>query len=185
MITVQSREQFLHELKQYLPEDCSGVEIGVLYGDFSKQILDIINPKHLILIDPFETGGESYGSGLSSAYSTEMDYENLLQRFKNEISSDQVIVRRKYSYEVVQRYPDNYIDIFYLDGSHLYEDVKRDLNDWFPKLKKYGLLAGHDYIQNNDFGVIQAVDEFQVEHNLEMIIFNENGGDWALKRKQP
>jgi hypothetical protein len=44
-------------------------------------------------------------------------------------------------------------------------------------------MAGHDYFTYDNFGVIQAVDEFVKEHNFEMIIFNNAGFDWALKQK--
>lgn len=183
MIIVNSRDLFLAHLSVLLPLNPSGVEIGVLEGDFSEKILMAINPKHFILIDPFETGGELYASGLSSAYSNETQYWSVLNRFEKEIEKGQVMVRRKYSYEMASHYPDNYIDFVYLDGSHLYPDVKKDLEDWVIKLKYNGCMCGHDYIDVDNFGVKDAVNEFCSLYNFEMIIFNSNGGDWALKRK--
>lgn len=182
--TVNNRENFLKVLSLNLPRHSVGVEIGVLRGDFSKQILDTINPNHLILIDPYEVGGELYNSGLSTAYSTKGDYGLINHKFRNEIETGQVMVRKKYSHEIVGRYPDNTIDFVYHDASHLYADVKRDLNQWLPKLKETGLMCGHDMIEVDNFGVIQAVNEFMEEQGFEMIIFNNDGGDWALKRKQ-
>lgn len=184
MTTVISREEFLSEMNKLLPVDCNGVELGVLYGDFSKQILEIICPKKLVLVDPYETAGEQYSNGLTSAYSSNVDYENVLLRFRNEISREQVMVVKEYSYEAVKRYPDNFIDFIYIDASHLYQDVKRDLSDWLPKLKEDGFMCLHDYAHIEDFGVIKATDEFMNDKNFEMIIFNENGGDCALRRKQ-
>ena len=43
-------------------------------------------------------------------------------------------------------------------------------------------MCGHDYTGNYSDHVIKAVDEFMVEHNFEMIILNENGGDFALRK---
>ena len=107
----------------------------------------------------------------------------ITKRFNEEIGSGQVKVNRKYSYDAVKDYPDNYFNFLYIDASHLYKDVKKDLNDWLPKLKEGGLMCLHDYVNIQNFGVIQAVDEWCVEQNFKMIIFNKDGGDCALKIK--
>lgn len=180
MKIVNSREDFLREVLSIVGEDCDAIELGVLEGDFSQTILDIINPFYLYLIDPFEVNEKRYGDGLTTAYSTETQYEKVIKRFENNAF---VFVQRGYSYNEVKDFPNNTFDFIYIDASHLYEDVKRDLNDWLPKLKDGGIMAGHDYAKISNFGVIQAVDEFCLEHNFEMIILNENGGDWALKKK--
>jgi len=187
MIKINTREDFLIELDEYLPRQCKCVEIGVLYGDFSELILKIIIPECLVLIDPYLISESKYSNDINSlttAYSTEQDYQNVLHRFRNEIASEQVIINRKYSYEAVDYFADGSLDFVYIDGSHLYLDVKRDLNDWLPKLGKDGLMSGHDNTPNYKLEVGLAVDDFCKEHNFQMIIFNENGGDWALKRKQ-
>jgi hypothetical protein len=50
----------------------------------------------------------------------------------------------------------NFADMVFIDGSHEYEDVKRDINVWKARLKKGGLLCGHD---RNEPGVRRALDE--------------------------
>jgi hypothetical protein len=186
MIKVQTREEFLVALKATLPSFCDGVELGAYKGDFSAEILRVIQPNRLILVDPYETNCDKYGEDmgeLTTAYSTEADYASVLQRFKKEIADGTVTVRQKYSYQVVQRWPNSFFDFVYHDASHKYKDLKRDLSDWLPKITRSGVIAGHDYVENPSFGVIRAVNEFMQERNFEMVIFNDNGGDWALKRK--
>ena len=183
MIKVQSRIDFLLFLKQQIPENSLVVEIGVLHGDFSELILNILSPSKLFLVDPYIINENTYSDGLTTSYSTEHDYVSILRRFQSQIYNKQIIIDKNYSYISVNKYTDGTIDAVYLDGSHLYEDVKKDLNDWLPKLKEGSLICGHDYVNISNFGVIQAVDEFCTEHNFEMILFNENGGDWALKSK--
>ena len=61
-------------------------------------------------------------------------------------------------------FKDEYFDFIFLDAAHLYEDVRLDLNMWFPKLKKGGMFAGHDYYQGTE--VKRAVDEFFDEKKL-------------------
>lgn len=186
MTKVQSREEFLIELNSFLPIPCLGVELGVLRGEFSAQILSIINPERLYLVDPFESNDKKYEgvlAGTNTAYSTGEDYVHIQNRFKKEIKNEKVFVRNLYSHQFVSHFPNETWDFVYHDASHRYEDLKRDLNDWLQKLKPDGLMCGHDYIDMNGFGVKQAVNEFMEEHGFEMIIFNENGGDFALKRK--
>jgi hypothetical protein len=46
--------------------------------------------------------------------------------------------------------PDNSIDLLFIDGSHDYERIKSDIINYWPKLKKDGVMLGHDF----DFGFI-------------------------------
>lgn len=183
MITVSDRESFLRELNKLLPVNNVCCELGVFHGDFSNAILETLNPKKLVLVDPFQINQKKYEDGLTTAYSHEFDYVELLKRFQEQIFSKQVVVNKKYSYDAVKDYIDSSFDLIYIDASHLYEDVKKDLNDWLSKLKKNGIIAGHDYTDIYGFGVVRAVDEFIIENDFEMIILNTNGFDWALKKK--
>jgi len=184
MKIVHSREGYLREVKTLLQGEITAVELGVLNGDFSQMILDVLKPIKLFLVDPFEVNDEKYDNmNITTAYSTERDFNLVLYKFEKEIFSNQVDVVKGYSYDVVKCHANNSIDFIYIDASHLYKDVKRDLNDWLPKLKEKCLICGHDYIKHESFGVIQAVDEFCKEYDFEMILFNEHGGDFALKNK--
>ena len=40
---------------------------------------------------------------------------------------------------------DETFDFIFFDAWLNYEQVKRELNDWYPKIKKGGLIIGHDY----------------------------------------
>lgn len=71
------------------------------------------------------------------------------------------------SEEASNQFEDNSCDFIFLDATKIYEDVKRDLNLWFPKIKSTGIFGGHDYFSWP--GVSLAVDEFAKEHNLKVI----------------
>ncbi len=51
-------------------------------------------------------------------------------------------------------------DFLFIDGSHHYESVKRDIEKWSHFLKADGLMAFHDYDAKTDPGVYKAVDEY-------------------------
>eukprot|EP00758_Cryptobia_borreli_P017344 Tbor_TRINITY_DN6182_c4_g1::TRINITY_DN6182_c4_g1_i3::g.22011::m.22011 len=39
-----------------------------------------------------------------------------------------------------------YFDYIYVDARHDYKGVLDDISQWWPKLKKGGIMAGHDYV---------------------------------------
>jgi hypothetical protein len=188
MIITQDRTNFLIGIANLLPKDSTCVELGVADGIFSKDILNYLNPKQLFLIDPWKIGHDKnsnvthYSWGLPTAYSNEEGFLKVKNSYLKEIESGKVIIKRGFSYEMVSTFPDKFFDFIYIDACHLYECVKFDLNSYFPKLKKNGLICGHDYAKGANFGVIEAVDEFAKNNNLKWSIKNENGGDWALTR---
>lgn len=81
---------------------------------------------------------------------TEKNLEPIINKI-NIISSDSI--------EESKKYEDNFFDVVYIDASHDYESVKKDINHWFPKVKQGGFICGDDYL-NQWEGVIRAVDEF-------------------------
>ena len=50
-------------------------------------------------------------------------------------------------------------NMIFLDAMHTYEDVKADIERWYPVLKQGGLMVFHDYDHPHFPGVKQAVDE--------------------------
>lgn len=180
MIKVHSRKDFLTEVAKQIPCEPHCIELGVYKGEFSELILNALKPELLYLVDPFETNNIIYPDGGTTAYSTADDYWKLINHFRAEES---VTIYREYSYSLHPYLINNSFNFIYVDASHLYEDVKKDLTDYLPKLSKDGLMCGHDYGSVFD-GVKKAVDEFCNEHNFEMIILNENGGDYALRAIQ-
>lgn len=73
-------------------------------------------------------------------------------------------------------FEDKSVDFAYIDASHDYEFVKKDIIHWLPKIKNGGILAGHDYGENNYPGVKKAVDEVIGAKNIEII-----NTVWAIK----
>ena len=62
------------------------------------------------------------------------------------------------TWEVASQFEDNSVDFVFIDADHNYESVKKDILSWLPKMKKGGIMSGHDYF-NKTCGVKQAVDE--------------------------
>lgn len=65
------------------------------------------------------------------------------------------------SLKAAQKYDDQSLDFVYIDASHLYADVKNDIEAWLPKVKKGGIISGDDY---NSAEVARAVREMLPQH---------------------
>ena len=171
---VKPREFLLKEM----PPNSVCAEIGVDNGGFSEEILFSLSPRTLHLIDPWRfEDGEVYEQARYGSDKTDgqvaMDnrYESVRSRFKKQIESAQVVLHRGFSHEVVAEMEDGYFDWVYIDGNHLYEYVKQDLELYYPKIRPGGYLTGDDYGVEGWWknGVQKAVDEFiQERPNLSL-----------------
>lgn len=53
-------------------------------------------------------------------------------------------------------FDDNSIDFIFLDTKHSFDHVSKEINCWIPKIKKGGIISGHDYHWSD---VKRAVDD--------------------------
>ncbi len=83
------------------------------------------------------------------------------------------------SFDRAKDFEDGSIDFLFIDANHTYEYVSRDIAAYLPKMKKGGIIAGHDYNMSHP-GVIQAVNEAFVE-NVEREYYTPE--DKLLKKK--
>lgn len=62
------------------------------------------------------------------------------------------------SEEACKHFDDEFFDLVYIDAQHEYEDVKQDIEIWLPKVKKNGIIAGHDYLTKEIKSVPVEID---------------------------
>lgn len=92
---------------------------------------------------------------------------------------DYIAPMRMESVKAAGQFPDESIDFILLDASHDYENVKNDIDAWWPKLKDGGVMAGDDYLWD---GVLAAVTEF-IEANPDLKLeLNERGVCWKIQK---
>tara|TARA_Y100000034_G_scaffold136839_1_gene216252 strand:- start:1989 stop:2957 length:969 start_codon:yes stop_codon:yes gene_type:complete len=157
MKAVKSRVDMLN----MFPKGSVGLEIGTYRGTYAKYIADIVEPKMLHLVDPWEHQDSDKWEDNKRNYD-----QNKFNGIFGDVQKiftdyDNVTIHRLYSDEAVYEFDDEYFDWIYIDGCHMYECVKADMTAYFPKVKKGGLIAGHDLMVNNKFGtsVIRAFNE--------------------------
>jgi hypothetical protein len=171
-------------LLRKMPEKSICAEIGVHIGDFSERILEIVQPKVFHLIDPWkleikDVYKKSYYGRETVKNQKVMDERlfHVKKRFEKEIKNNKIIINRGYSNEILNKFDDEYLDWVYIDGNHLYEFVKKDLEMCFLKIKNNGYICGDDYNEGGwwDGGVKKAVDEFILNNkNMKLIEIKAN-----------
>lgn len=67
------------------------------------------------------------------------------------------------SVEAAGHVVDESLDFVFIDAIHSFEAVSSDLNAWFPKVRRGGLVAGHDVSWS---GVREAVEQFLGDKGL-------------------
>jgi len=130
------------------------VEIGVWKGrSTSFMAVEIINSGKNIKFDVVDTFGGSKEHGTVS--STKL-YESFI---KNLIPAGKAIndVHVTTSINASRLYPDNSLDFVFIDASHEYADVIDDIEHWYPKVKKGGIIGGDDYSKEVWPDVVRAV----------------------------
>lgn len=151
------------ERRAHLPlllENPSIIEVGVYRGDFSTQLY-MHSPKRLHLVDPWNS---AICEGHVTA--TAEDFEYVKDLFKD---CHSVKFHQNYSQQASLEFDDGYADLVYLDGDHSYDAVLADIDCWWPKVRKGGILAGHDIFVVDHIGVTQAVLEIFHNHAVYLI----------------
>jgi len=162
------------------------VEVGVRKGDFSKHILLHGKGSRHHMVDPWEHQNETLYLDISNRDDSWQNHLYTdLQNFMEKNYPNRYELHRGYSVQVADKdFADESLDFVYLDARHDEAGLAEDMVAWWPKLKKGGLFAGHDYVPDGKihagvFGVQAAVFKFTKRVKREVMSISDkdrNGG---------
>jgi predicted O-methyltransferase YrrM len=130
-----------------------GIEIGCSEGNTTEPLLKQIPNLTLYSIDPYIDYVDWNGRFLNEA---EELYQRTMERLRP--YGNNFIMIRETSDDAVSKFVDDAYDFIFIDGLHTYEQVLLDCQNYYSKIRKGGIFAGHDYDAIE--GVRQAVDKF-------------------------
>ena len=132
------------------------VEVGVKFGYNMKAILGRCEIDEVYLVDH-----KIY----NEAHPTDR-YEGTA------VFGDNVVRMVMTSKEASKMFDDKSLDIVFIDADHRYKSVKEDIELWLPKIRKGGVISGHDYGSKRWPGVERAVKEKFNDFNLQFDTIN-------------
>ncbi len=146
------------DLARLVPPDGLIIELGVAAGKFAREMLDA-NPLARY------TGIDRWND-----HHDEAEMREANQRL---IEWERVCLLRSTFAEAVDKFPNEHADLIYVDGyAHTGQDGGQTLRDWWPKVKRGGIFAGHDYCAEYQ-PTVDAVDAFVAEHGLDLHIIDD------------
>ncbi len=161
-----------------------GVEIGVFEGTYSEVILSKSNLFLLHSVDPWKEFDKSIYDDINSVSAEEHEkrYETAVRKLS--LFGQRSNILRLTSVEAAKLFKPETLDFVYIDANHSYEECRKDIELWFPKLKKGGIFGGHDYLDGNlpegNFGVKRAVDEFVWKSGQFLFVSTDKYPTWYL-----
>lgn len=121
-----------------------GAEIGTSKGGFA-QVFGKAGLK-LYCIDPWIAYEDYYGSKEEHQKRFDQQYEDC----KKLLAPYDCPIIKKTSMEALADFADESLDFVYIDGNHDFMYVAEDLFMWSKKIKKGGVISGHDYFYSQD-----------------------------------
>ena len=163
-----------------------GVELGVYQGaSFLTLLHNCPNIKTLHGVDTYKP----YDDYLKIPYDGTVGFS--IDEPTVEITRAISFTRQKYSgmtekivfheddaVNVASKFDDESIDFIFMDSYCSYDQARHELEAWFPKIKKGGLFAGHDW---DSSPIQQAVNEFRCSNKIfsRMIVYSNT---WSWKK---
>lgn len=147
-------------------KDGVGVELGVAAGDFSERILKYDHVGYLFSIDMW-AGDRGHGVD---------QYREAIVRL-SPYRQRNAIMRMRFD-EALPLFANESLDFIYVDGyAHDGELNGATFRDWFPKLRRGGIIAGDDYAPDWPL-VMRAVDAFVAQYGLELHVIDCHEDKW-------
>ena len=153
----QQPKELYRMIKEFYKPDFEMVEIGS-YSGGSTEIF-ALNVKKVYSVDPYIDNDNP----LQEGNTLEIALNNLSiaeKIFIEKMSKyDNVVKIRKLSMDAVTDFEDESLDAVYIDGNHKFDSVENDIKFWYPKVKKGGIMSGHDYYENVKCAVDHVIGE--------------------------
>lgn len=149
-----------------------GVEVGTERAVFAKEIA-----KHcdkLYCVDPFKAY-KGYRDHVSQE-----KLDGFFAEAQERMRPFNCEFIRKFSLDAVNDFEDESLDFVYIDSNHDYENCKADIKAWSKKVKKGGIVAGHDYIERKGQGLYYGVKKAVKELSEDLTIWRgDKSPSWS------
>ena len=155
-----------------------GAEIGVMRGKFSEIICQNNPQLKLFAIDSWKAY-KDYNDLLR-----EINYQNLYNETVKRLSKYNCKIIRKTSMEAVGNFKDESLDFVYIDANHTLKYIIEDIVEWTKKVRKGGIVSGHDFNEDKKAlrisHVVPALNAYIASYNINCVFIL--GKRWTKDR---
>jgi len=144
-----------------------GCEIGVHRGGTSKALMEAFPELLLMMVDPWLPYPDARLGNVS--------LDTIRARMQESIDVTENVEQQRVlvlgtSDRVSKFVGRRLLDFVYIDGNHLYDSVFNDIAIWHPRVRRGGLVCGHDFNEAINWkrnGVCKAVRRYCEECKIE------------------
>jgi len=180
----------LHRLMQETNPKATftGVEVGVKFGTFSQQILEMLpQVRQMTLVDPWKEYPQNHPDRDKFSYAgrKQSGWDNMAEMCEKRMQpfGRRARIIRATSMDAAQKLSSQRFFVVYIDAGHSCEDVLADCKAWWPLVEAGGILSGDDYRpkghKDRTESVSSAVELFAQFHGLEIVPHHRN---WFLQK---
>jgi len=160
-------ETYIRPSAQQLTGDLTIAEVGVENGLNALRLLKNLNIKKMYLVDWYKP---NYTYTEELVAEQRKHAETILEPYRDKI--EWIIADSVEAAKGIEE-----LDYVYIDGDHSFEGVYRDIVAWYPKVKKGGIIGGHDFSCFEDCR--NGIMKFVLENDL---ICSFQFQDWWVKK---
>lgn len=162
----------------------TGCEVGVQRGRNAKIMFDNISGLELFLVDAYAdhpSNRRKWG---------EKAHRKFKRMAKKRLESNNVHWLEGFSENVVHEVPDGLLDFVYIDGEHTYDFVMLDIILWSRKVRRGGIISGHDFefrdrkLKNNA-KVAEAVTDYTGRYRISPVYITDKSVNELPGDKNP
>lgn len=162
------------QLAKGLPHGAHVVELGVFAGQSLRYLAETLHAQ--------KKAAKLWGIDLFGSYGNVQDLWAAAKAncgpWLSTWQGTEVQLVRGNSLHTASLFPDEDLHLVWVDTEHTYDQVRRELPLWWPKVARGGVFAGHDYHHHHG-GVVKAVDEFAKKNGLKLEIVNTA---WLIRK---
>ena len=119
-----------------------GVEVGTESGAYAETICQAMPGVHLTCVDLWQPY-IGYRDHVSAKH-----LEGFYEETQRRLAPYQVTIIRDWSVSAAAQFEDESLDFVYIDGNHSLPHVIGDLAAWSQKVRRGGIVSGHDYARH-------------------------------------
>jgi len=157
-----------------------GCEVGLEKGKNAVQMFDNIPGLKLYGVDPYKQHSQCNYAYVAEMRKWDEHYLNgCKKQALNRMTGRNFELLQDFSEDAAKKVEYNSLDFVYIDGDHSYDMAMLDVILWGQRVKKGGIISGHDYYYDkNKEGrrakVTQAINDYAKVHGLQFFITDED-----------